>query len=169
MELYDHFEGWVQNYCNSFTNVKRWQWFCTKPSIYNLTFCIILFLHIICHFVLFCMYVLFYVVTCPYGPWLIQINLKKKKPHRVVVPYTHSLIVNYLIVELKKNACGLKLFLANLKFHRKIKHNKAMRALINAPSSTVLLLYIYKYQRPFCKYLSYVSLYNYLQLPLSVL
>ena len=80
MELYDHFEGWVQNYCNSFTNVKRWQWFCTKPSIYNLTFCIILFLHIICHFVLFCMYVLFYVVTCPYGPWLIQINLETLKP-----------------------------------------------------------------------------------------
>ena len=80
MELYDHFEGWVQNYCNSFTNVKKWQWFCTKPSIYNLTFCIILFLHIICHFVLFCMYVLFYVVTCPYGPWLIQINLETLKP-----------------------------------------------------------------------------------------
>ena len=80
MELYDHFEGWVQNYCNSFTHVKRWQWFCTKPSIYNLTFCIIFFLHIICHFVLFCMYVLFYVVTCPYGPWLIQINLETLKP-----------------------------------------------------------------------------------------
>jgi hypothetical protein len=68
-----HYQSTPFNYyCNFITS-----WSCM--TIYNLPFCSILFLHIICHFVLFCMYVLFYVVTCPYAPWRIQINLENAR------------------------------------------------------------------------------------------